>query len=48
MEEFMKIGYLRVSKNEQNEVLQIDALKEVDCDKWFVDKSLDQKQSARA
>jgi hypothetical protein len=38
-EEFMKIGYVRVSKQEQNEELQIDALKEAGCDKWFVDKS---------
>jgi DNA invertase Pin-like site-specific DNA recombinase len=28
MEEFMKIGYVRVSKQEQHEALQIDALKE--------------------
>src|SRR5260221_13519172 len=34
----MKIGYVRVSKNEQNEALQIDALKEAGCIKWFVDK----------
>ncbi len=34
----MKIGYVRVSKQEQNEELQIDALKEAGCDKWFVDK----------
>jgi DNA invertase Pin-like site-specific DNA recombinase len=34
----MKIGYMRVSKQEQNEELQIDALKEAGCDKWFVDK----------
>ena len=34
----MRIGYVRVSKNEQNEALQIDALKEVGCTKWFVDK----------
>ncbi len=38
-EELMKIGYVRVSKQEQNEELQIDALKEAGCDKWFVDKS---------
>src|SRR5437870_11110277 len=37
-EEFMKIGYVRVSKQEQNEGLQIDALKEAGCDKWFLDK----------
>ena len=34
----MKIGYVRVSKHEQNEALQIDALKEAGWDKWFVDK----------
>lgn len=34
----MKIGYVRVSKHEQNEALQIDALKEAGCEKWFVDK----------
>jgi len=34
----MKIGYVRVSKQEQNETLQIDALKEAGCEQWFVDK----------
>ena len=34
----MKIGYVRVSKQEQHEALQIDALKEASCEKWFVDK----------
>jgi DNA invertase Pin-like site-specific DNA recombinase len=34
----MKIGYVRISKQEQHEALQIDALKEVGCEKWFVDK----------
>src|SRR5712691_5067519 len=34
----MKIGYVRVSKQEQHEGLQIDALKEAGCEKWFVDK----------
>ena len=34
----MKIGYVRVSKHEQNEALQIDALKAAGCEKWFVDK----------
>jgi DNA invertase Pin-like site-specific DNA recombinase len=35
---FMKIGYVRVSKQKQNEELQIDALKKAGCDKWFLDK----------
>ncbi len=34
----MKIGYVRVSKQEQHEMLQVDALKEAGCDKWFLDK----------
>src|ERR1700694_1992697 len=38
MEELMKVGYVRVSKQEQHEALQIDALKEAGCEKWFVDK----------
>src|SRR5207302_7724781 len=38
MEEMMKIGYVRVSKQEQHEALQIDALKEAGCEKWFLDK----------
>src|SRR5438876_4163908 len=38
MEEIMKIRYVRVSKQVQHEVLQIDALKEAGCEKWFVDK----------
>ena len=29
---------MRVSKHEQNEALQIDALKAAGCEKWFVDK----------
>src|SRR5215467_12727857 len=33
----MKIGYLRVSKHEQNEELQRDALKEAGCEKYFSD-----------
>src|ERR1700730_4430805 len=37
-EEVMKIGYVRVSKQEQHEALQIDALKEAGCKKWFLDK----------
>jgi DNA invertase Pin-like site-specific DNA recombinase len=31
---FMKIGYVRISKQEQNEALQIDALKEAGCEKF--------------
>lgn len=34
----MKVGYLRVSKQEQNEALQRDALKEAGCEKYFSDK----------
>ena len=34
----MKIGYIRVSKQEQNEALQRDALKEAGCDKYFSDR----------
>src|SRR5260370_8775646 len=34
----MKIGYVRISKQEQHEALQVDALKEAGCEKWFVDK----------
>src|SRR6202165_6000617 len=34
----MKIGYIRVSKQEQNEALQRDALKEAGCEKHFSDK----------
>src|SRR5712691_4930359 len=33
----MKIGYVRVSKHEQNEALQRDALKEAGCEKYFND-----------
>ena len=34
----MKVGYTRVSKQEQNEALQRDALKEAGCAKYFGDK----------
>lgn len=34
----MKIRHVRVSKHEQHEALQIDALKEAGCEKGFVDK----------
>jgi DNA invertase Pin-like site-specific DNA recombinase len=33
----VKIGYIRVSKHEQNEALQRDALKEAGCEKYFSD-----------
>ena len=34
----MKIGYARVSTEEQNLDLQMDALEKVECDKIFTDK----------
>jgi len=34
----MKIGYIPVSKQEQNEALQRDALQEAECEKYFSDK----------
>jgi DNA invertase Pin-like site-specific DNA recombinase len=34
----MKVGYIRVSKQEQHEALQMDALREAGCEKWFLDK----------
>jgi DNA invertase Pin-like site-specific DNA recombinase len=34
----MKIGYVRVSKEEQNEELQLDALKKYGCEKIFQEK----------
>ena len=39
----MKIGYVRVSKQEQHEALQIDALQEAGCEKWFLDKTTGSK-----
>jgi DNA invertase Pin-like site-specific DNA recombinase len=33
-----KIGYIRVSKHEQNEALQVDALNKEKCDRIFMDK----------
>ena len=33
----MKIGYTRISKHEQNESLQRDALQEAGCEKYFSD-----------
>ncbi|MHB8628840.1 MAG: recombinase family protein [Aggregatilineales bacterium] len=35
----MKIGYIRVSKHEQHEALQVDALKAAGCEHLFTDKS---------
>ena len=32
---FMRIGYVRVSQEEQNEALQMDALKKYGCGKIF-------------
>jgi DNA invertase Pin-like site-specific DNA recombinase len=37
-ERMAKIGYVRVSKHEQNKDLQIDALKEAGCEKIFTDE----------
>jgi DNA invertase Pin-like site-specific DNA recombinase len=34
----MIIGYIRVSKEEQNENLQIDALKKYGCEKLYIEK----------
>jgi DNA invertase Pin-like site-specific DNA recombinase len=34
----MKIGYVRVSTQEQHEALQVDALNEAGCEKWYLDK----------
>lgn len=36
----MKVGYIRVSKHEQNEDLQKDALDEAKCEKFFMDKGV--------
>jgi DNA invertase Pin-like site-specific DNA recombinase len=35
---FMRIRYVRVSKEEQNAALQMDALKKYRCDKIFHEK----------
>jgi hypothetical protein len=34
----MRVGYVRVSKHEQNEELQMDALHSAGCEKLFTDK----------
>src|SRR5260370_13539272 len=34
----MKVGCVRVTKQEEHEAVQIDALKEARCEKWFVEK----------
>jgi hypothetical protein len=44
----MKIGYVRVSKQEQPEALQVDALKEAGCEKWFLDKITGSKTEREA
>jgi DNA invertase Pin-like site-specific DNA recombinase len=33
----MKIGFIRFSKQEQNEALQVNALRAAGCEKWFAD-----------
>src|SRR5712691_1247934 len=35
----MQVGYIWVSKHEQHEALQMDALKQVGCEELFIDKS---------
>lgn len=43
----MKVGYARVSKNEQNEALQIDALKKAGCTKIFIDHGISGAKAER-
>ena len=33
-----KLAYVRVSTEEQNEARQVEALKQYDIDKWFIEK----------
>jgi DNA invertase Pin-like site-specific DNA recombinase len=33
----MKVGYIRISTQEQNEILQADALRDAGCEKFFAD-----------
>lgn len=35
----MRIGYIRISKSDQNPDLQFDAINKEDCDKIFIDKA---------
>jgi len=44
----MKIGYVRVSKQEQNEALQRDALEAAGCEKYFSDKTAGSKFERKA
>ena len=43
----MKIGYIRVSKQEQHEALQRDALQEAGCEKCLSDKMTGSKVRAQ-
>ena len=43
----MIVGYVRVSDNEQNEALQVDALKSAGCEQIFCDHGVSGAQSNR-
>ena len=43
----VKIGYIRISKHEQNYDLQMDALKAYGCEKYFVDKVSGRKEDRK-